>query len=157
PSSQAVVTALEKPVGMSFANDTPLADVLKYIKAELRLPNGNGIPIYVDPVGLAQAESKETSPVRIDVDGIPLRTSLRLVLKQLNLAYCVKDGLLIISSVEGVLQELKEARETIEQLAQPVREEVTQRSATDPDPSIQLPIHPPDLGQIRSETPENRQ
>jgi hypothetical protein len=34
---------------------------------------------------------------------------LRLMLKQLGLAYCVRDGVLIISSVEGVREELAEA------------------------------------------------
>ena len=50
-----------------------------------------------------------TSPVTLDLEGVPLKTTLRLMLKQLGLAYCVKDGLLIISSLEGILQELEEA------------------------------------------------
>ena len=29
---------------------------------------------------------------------MPLKTTLRLLLKQLDLAYCVRDGVLIISS-----------------------------------------------------------
>ena len=41
--------------------------------------------------------------VSIDLEGVPLQTSLRLLLKQLDLAYCVKDGVLIISSVRGDL------------------------------------------------------
>ena len=35
--------------------------------------------------------------------------SLRLILKQVGLAYCVRDGVLIISSVQGVREELAEA------------------------------------------------
>jgi hypothetical protein len=35
--------------------------------------------------------------------------SLRLMLKQLGLAYCIRDGVLIISSVQGVREELVEA------------------------------------------------
>ena len=49
------------------------------------------------------------STVMMDLEGVPLKTSLRLVLKQLGLAYCVRDGVLIISSVEGIREELAEA------------------------------------------------
>jgi hypothetical protein len=52
---------------------------------------------------------KLDSKVVIDLDGAPLKTSLRLILKQLGLAYCVRDGVLIISSVEGIHEELAEA------------------------------------------------
>jgi hypothetical protein len=85
-----------------------LEDVLKYIKSATQGPNDIGIPIYVDPVGLADAEKTLTSPITIDLEGVPLKTTLRLILKQLGLAYCVKDGLLYISSVDGILQELRE-------------------------------------------------
>ena len=46
--------------------------------------------------------------MKINLEGVPLKTSLRLLLKQLGLAYCVKEGLLIISSPEGILDELRE-------------------------------------------------
>jgi RNA polymerase sigma factor (sigma-70 family) len=71
-------------------------------------PLENGIPIYVDPRGLSEAEKTMTSPVTLDLEGVPLKTTLRLLLRQLGLAYCVKDGLLIISSPEGISQELIE-------------------------------------------------
>ncbi len=50
----------------------------------------------------------------IDLDGIPLKTTLRLMLKQLDLAYCVRDGVLIISSVPGIMGELQEANSEME-------------------------------------------
>ncbi len=70
---------------------------------------GPSLPIYVDPVGLQEAEKTMASTVKIDLDGVPLKTTLRLMLKQLGLAYCVRDGVLIISSPDGIMQELKEA------------------------------------------------
>ena len=39
-----------------------------------------------------------TSPVTLDLEGVPLKTTLRLMLKQLGLTYTVKDGLLTITS-----------------------------------------------------------
>ena len=54
---------------MSFANETPLEDVLKYIKSATAGPNDTGIPIYVDPVGLQEAEITMTSPVTMESRG----------------------------------------------------------------------------------------
>jgi RNA polymerase sigma factor (sigma-70 family) len=110
PQNEAILQELDKPLAMAFAKPTPLDEVLKYIKA--RTTNANGqriIPIYVDPQGLAAAGVEPGATVIIDLDGVPLKTSLRLLLKQLDLAYCVRDGVLIISSVEGINEELAEA------------------------------------------------
>ena len=57
-----------------------------------------GIPIYVDPIGLQDSDKTMASTVVIDLDGIPLKTTLRLLLKQLSLEYVVKDGLMTITS-----------------------------------------------------------
>ncbi len=94
---------------MAFPNPTPLGDVLEYIKSAPAEPNGKPIPIYVDPVGLQRAEATLNAPVTIDLEGVPLKMSLRLILEQRGLAYCVRDGVLIISSVRGIPEELAEA------------------------------------------------
>ena len=109
PKKGSLRERLEKPLTMSFANETPLEDVLKYIKDATAGPNGKPIPIYLDPKGLQEAGASLNSTVIIDLDDVPLRMSLRLILKQLGLAYCVRDGVLIISSVQGIRQELVEA------------------------------------------------
>jgi hypothetical protein len=57
-----------------------------------------GIPIYVDPIGLQDADKTLADTVQIQLEGIPLKTTLRLVLKQLSLTYTVKDGLMTITS-----------------------------------------------------------
>ena len=54
---------------MSFANETPLEDVLKYIKSATAGPHDTGIPIYVDPIGLQEAERTLNSAVQIDLEG----------------------------------------------------------------------------------------
>jgi RNA polymerase sigma factor (sigma-70 family) len=110
PATRAILAKLEEPISMSFTNETPLEDVLKYIKAATQGPNDTGIPIYVDPVGLSEANKTTTSAVALKLEGVPLKTTLRLVLKQLDLAYCVRDGVLIVSSVNGIQQELLEAQ-----------------------------------------------
>jgi hypothetical protein len=98
----AVLAKLEEPISMSFANETPLDDVLKYIKQATTTQTFNGIPIYVDPLGLQEAGRSLTSTITIDLEGVPLKTTLRLLLKQLGLAYLVRDGRLVISSIQGI-------------------------------------------------------
>jgi RNA polymerase sigma factor (sigma-70 family) len=101
PKSMAVLARLDEPIDMSFANETPLEDVLQYIKQATTAPNYAGIQIYVDPLGLQEAEKTLTSTVQIDLHGIPLRRTLQLALKPLGLGYFVEDGILIITSQES--------------------------------------------------------
>ena len=85
---------------MSFSEETPLEDVLKYIeKGDYELEDASGIPIYVDPIGLQEVEKSMTSTVRnINLDGVALKVTLKLLLNQLGLTYTVKNGLLTITS-----------------------------------------------------------
>ncbi|HEX3448675.1 MAG TPA: hypothetical protein VHS97_10505, partial [Isosphaeraceae bacterium] len=114
PLSKVVLKKLEEPISMSFANETPLDDVLKYIRQATTTPTYAGIPIYVDPKGLEEATAALDSTVSFDLEHVPLKTTLRLMLKQIGLAYCVRDGVLIISSVQGVNEELNEAQSEID-------------------------------------------
>jgi RNA polymerase sigma factor (sigma-70 family) len=98
PRSLAVIAKLEMPVAMSFPNETPLEDVLKYIKQATTSPDSSGIPIYIDPMGLQEAERTMTSTIQIDLEGVPLRRTLQLALKQLGLVYFVDDGILCITN-----------------------------------------------------------
>ena len=83
---------------MRFPNPTPIAEVLDSIRSATANPTEPGIPIYVDPIGLQEADRSMNSTVQIDLEGLPLKTSLRLMLKQLGLVYTVEDGLLRVSS-----------------------------------------------------------
>ena len=78
PKSLAILAKLEQPVAMSFPNDTPLEDVLKYIKQATTGPNDSGIPIYVDPLGFQETGKTLASTVSLDLEGIPLRRTLQL-------------------------------------------------------------------------------
>ncbi len=101
PKTKSILAKLDEPISMNFANETPLEDVLKYIKQATQGPSDSGIPIYVDPVGLQEAEKTMTSPITLDLEGVPLKTTLRLLLKQLGLTYTVKDAMLTITSVSS--------------------------------------------------------
>ena len=77
-----ILEKLNEPISMSFANETPLDDVLKYIKQATTTKTYGEIPIYMDPFGLQEAERSLNSTIQIDLDGVPLRRTLQLVLTQ---------------------------------------------------------------------------
>lgn len=122
-----VWAALQKRVPISFAQETPLWEFLQYIKTATVTPERpEGLSIYVDPIGLEEAEKTIDSPISFDQKGVPLSKSLELVLDQLGLAYWVEEnGLLIISAdlprdtkrpVDGdleILEQIKHLRDEV--------------------------------------------
>ncbi len=88
---------LDQSIPMHFPNGTPLDEVLKYIRGTTRETNFPGIPIYVDPVGLQNAERSLNSPVEIDLDAVPVKDALSLCLKQLGLGYNLRTGYIQIT------------------------------------------------------------
>jgi len=102
PYSRLILAKLDEPVSMSFNEETPLESVLKYVKHATTSATYSGIPIYVDPVGLQRADKSMTSTVRnMVLEGVPLRRTLQLLLKQLELIYFVEDGMLYITSQDS--------------------------------------------------------
>jgi hypothetical protein len=98
-SNTRILQALEQPVTMRFAGES-LADVIKYIQYATQSPDGHIIQVYVDPDPPELAGIFKREPLRIDLEGIPLETSLRLCLEQLDLTYEVREGMLFIASTE---------------------------------------------------------
>jgi len=113
PASLHLNEALAQPTDLKLGESSSLGDLLDQVKKSIQTADGKKIPVYVDPIGLEDADATLESPVAIDLEGVPLKVSLRLALKQLGLAYCVRDGVLFISSREGVLQELEEAEQEL--------------------------------------------
>ena len=102
--NQAIQATLEKRISMNFLNKTPLSDLIRYIEQSTQDEAAGfpmGIPIYVDPQNLQDAEQTMASTVSINLEGVGLRTTLHLALKQLNLTYIVENGLLIIVSTNS--------------------------------------------------------
>ena len=143
PKSKAVFQKLEEPISMSFVDETPLEDVLKYIKVATTSKTYGGIPIYVDPRGLGEAEKTMNSTVRgLDLEGIPLKTTLRLALRQLGLASCVRDGVLMISTPQGILDELMEAQKELDTAEDAGKEEEPGEEAPTPAVPTAKPVEP---------------
>lgn len=93
-------TRLQKRVPVRFPDETPLATVIAFVKQATQADGRGPIPIYVDPVGLQEAEATLNSPIVLELHDMPLATTLDLMLRQRGLRYHVlDDGLLMITCV----------------------------------------------------------
>jgi hypothetical protein len=103
--------ALKRTVSMHFNDEAGLEDVLKSIKQATAGADGKGIPIYVDPLAISSVSYRVPPTVRnIELDGVPLRTTLRLCLDQNDLTFAVKDGVLLITEKDSIDNSLLFAR-----------------------------------------------
>ncbi len=96
--------ALEQKVRMHFVEETPLEDVLDYVQKQTADSGGKPIRIEVGPLyeGGGEVNLTMSPSLRMtDLDGVPLRTSLKLGLEQLDLTYQVRNGVLVIHSTES--------------------------------------------------------
>ena len=114
--TKAILKKLGEPLTMNFGTDTPLADVLKYIK-DATQDEAAGLPTgHPDLRRSPSASRTPTRPmadtVKIQLEGIPLKATLRLLLKQLSLTYTVKDGLMTITSTRRMTSRPKSASTT---------------------------------------------
>jgi hypothetical protein len=93
---------LQKAVDLDFPQETPLEDVLAFIKeatAEAKDGKDEDLRLYVDPVGLQECEKTMSSPVIMSMKGVSVSAALQLMLKQLGMAFNVqKDGIVVITS-----------------------------------------------------------
>jgi RNA polymerase sigma factor (sigma-70 family) len=99
PATETVLARLAEPIPMPFAREVPLDFALRTIEQATRNRHPDGsIPFLVDAVGLKEVNRSLSSTIVMDLEGVSLKTTLRLMLKQVGLAYIVKDGLVIVSS-----------------------------------------------------------
>jgi hypothetical protein len=106
PTTEGIIETLDRPLALAYVDGATLEVVLK--EAKLRSTGRpklkSGLPIYVDPIGLQEAEKSMTSTVRrpLSADTLPLGDHLRSALDSLGLGYVVKDGFLMITSKESL-------------------------------------------------------
>jgi hypothetical protein len=106
--TEAIFDALDQPIALNYADGASLEDVLREVKRQTAMAPKPakpwaGIPIYVDPIGLQEAERSMNSTVQRSpsADTLTLGEHLRRVLEPLGLGYVVKDGFLMITSRES--------------------------------------------------------
>lgn len=88
-----IETALAGPTQLEFI-DTPLHEVVGFLRAHHR------IEIQIDRRALDDMGVGTDTPITIDVKGISLRSALRLLLRELDLAYVIQDEVLLITTPE---------------------------------------------------------
>jgi hypothetical protein len=98
PATKLICDRLQDKIDLRFEK-TSLEDVFNHIKSATRRgPNDRDIWIYVDPMGLVEAEKTLATPVSFTAKGEPLKSSLERLLKSMSLTYMVKDGYLLVTS-----------------------------------------------------------
>ena len=94
-----ILATMDDETSLRFI-DTPLVEALESV-SEI-----HGIPILVDRRALEEIGLAEDTPVSIGLKEISLRSALRLLLRDLDLTYMVKDEVLQITTLESAEQNL---------------------------------------------------
>jgi hypothetical protein len=95
--------------------ETPLSEAAAYLQ------DLHGITIQLDQKALEDAQVFADVPVTLAVDKVSLRTSLRLLLRPLDLTYVVQDEVLLITTTEVASQQVFTAVYPLGDLALPVQ------------------------------------
>lgn len=88
-----VLDSALRRAGLDFA-DQPLQDVVMQLAAEYE------IPIQLDKPALEEAGIATNTPVNATIHNISLRSAMRLMLRQCNLTWIVRDECLVITTTE---------------------------------------------------------
>ena len=82
----------------------PLEDLIKYLQSSTTSPRLPARPadLHVEPYSLAEAEKTIAEPGRqFQLDGVPLSATLPQMLRQIDLTYYIRDGLLVVTSEDS--------------------------------------------------------
>jgi hypothetical protein len=119
--SVSVVEALERPFVLPFGEPTRLDEVCRHLGRILRAP------VVLDRAALDRQQLRPDDEVQLELEGVRLKTGLKLLLDQVGLTYRVisEDNLLIVTDSEGsddplqrVLAELKALHRDVHNLQQ---------------------------------------
>ena len=95
PAEVKIRKALESPTKLDFT-ETPLNDVVEYLK------DLHGIEIQIDTKALEDAGSAQDTPITKNLNGISLRSALRLMLQPMDLGYMIDNEVLLITTKDKV-------------------------------------------------------
>lgn len=91
PGQEAIRKALDSPVTLEFL-DTPLGDVLDFLRDATRLP------IHLDRKALEDVGVATDTPITFNHRGLRLRLALDLLLRDPGLTWTVQDQVLLITT-----------------------------------------------------------
>lgn len=93
PAERRISEQLTKTTQLDFL-DTPLSDVIDTLK------DMHGIEIQLDQRALQDVGIATDTPVTMRLQGVTLRSALRLMLRPLDLTYVIQDEVLLITTPE---------------------------------------------------------
>ena len=93
PSDAKISAALDDPTELEFV-DQPLSDVVQYLKERHQLE------IQLDNRALKDKRIGADTPVTFNITGTTFRSALRLMLRELDLTYVIRDEVLLITTKE---------------------------------------------------------
>ncbi len=114
PAEKKIQEALESPTRMEFT-EMPLQDAVAYLK------DYHDIEIQLDNRALEDAGVGSETPVTRNVNGISLKSALRLLLGEYDLTYIVKDEVLLITTQDKAETELVTKAYPVADLVIPIR------------------------------------
>ncbi len=114
PAEQKIRDALQEPTRMEFI-DTPLQDAVTFLK------DYHGIEIQLDNRALEDLGVGSDTPVSRNVNGISLKSGLRLMLGEMDLTYIIKDEVLLITTQDKAESELVTKAYPVADLVIPVQ------------------------------------
>ncbi len=86
-----IYEALSKPTDVDF-EEKPLKDIIE------KIAQTSGIQIQFDEKALSEAAVATDTPITKRLNGISLRSTLRLLLRPLQLTYVIRNGVLLITA-----------------------------------------------------------
>ena len=97
PTGPTVQEALNRPFTVPFVTPTSLEEAAAYLGKQLNAP------VAIDRAAIERLELKLDDPVQLQLEGVRLKTGLKLLLDQLDLTFQVipEDNLLIITDAQG--------------------------------------------------------
>ncbi|MGA2030977.1 MAG: hypothetical protein ABSG68_01870 [Thermoguttaceae bacterium] len=96
---RAILMALKQPTSID-CHDMRLQDLVDALQQK------HGIPIVLDKKAMEDVGMGPDMPVNRSIEGISLRSALRLLLRELRLAYTIRDEAILITTAETAEQEL---------------------------------------------------
>ncbi|MFZ5833525.1 MAG: hypothetical protein ACOY3P_25850, partial [Planctomycetota bacterium] len=99
PAEKRITEQLNSPTKLEFI-ETPLVDVVNFLE------DLHKIQIELDKRALAAVAISTDTPISTSLQGISLRSALRLMLRDLDLTYVIKDEVLYITTPEEANAEL---------------------------------------------------
>lgn len=99
PGEASIPAALDQPTAIDFV-ETPLQQAIDFLEAN------HNIPIEINTKKLEEAGIQIDTPVTKNLKGITLRSTLNLLLDDLELTYAVQNGVLMITT-KGEAQKLQ--------------------------------------------------